>query len=69
MPRAWRAGDNFRRETLRTRGRRADRHALWALLLGLFTLAVAAASAHAASGGVPIQTCISAAAGPCELAH
>ena len=53
MPRSWRAGDNFRRETLRRRGRRADRHALWALLLGLFTLAVAAASAHAASGGVP----------------
>jgi peptidoglycan hydrolase-like protein with peptidoglycan-binding domain len=50
-PRSWRAGHNFNRETP-SRIRRADRHALWALLLALFTLAVAAASAHAASGGV-----------------
>src|SRR2546422_11550164 len=51
MPRRWRAGDNFNRET-RARGRRPDRHALWALLLAVFTLVVAAASAHAASGGI-----------------
>src|SRR5712691_8270920 len=51
IPRRWRAGDNFNRETS-ARGRRPDRHALWALLLAVFTLIVAAASAHAASGGV-----------------
>jgi len=51
MPRRWRAGDNFNRET-RAAGLRPDRHALWALLLAVFTLVVAAASAHAASGGV-----------------
>jgi peptidoglycan lytic transglycosylase len=54
-PRSWRAGHNFNRET-RARGRRADRHALWALLLALFTMAVAAASAHAASGGTGTPT-------------
>ncbi len=53
MPRRWRAGDNFNRES-GTRGRRPDRHALWAVLLAVFTLVVAAASAHAASGGVGV---------------
>jgi peptidoglycan hydrolase-like protein with peptidoglycan-binding domain len=52
MPRDWRAGDNFRRETSRGRAQRPDRLALWAVLLAVFTLVVAAASAHAASGGV-----------------
>jgi rare lipoprotein A (peptidoglycan hydrolase) len=42
------------RET--ARGRRPDRHALWALLLAAFILVVAAASAHAASGGVGTPT-------------
>jgi peptidoglycan hydrolase-like protein with peptidoglycan-binding domain len=50
-PRAWRAGDNSERETA-ARLRRADRHAFWAPLRAVFTLAVAAASAHASSGGV-----------------
>jgi peptidoglycan hydrolase-like protein with peptidoglycan-binding domain len=50
IPRRWRAGDNTRRET--SRGRRADRHALWALVLAAFILIVAAASAHASDGGV-----------------
>jgi rare lipoprotein A (peptidoglycan hydrolase) len=50
--RHWRAGDNFKRETTRASGRRPDRHALWALLLAIFTLVVAAASAHASSGGI-----------------
>jgi peptidoglycan hydrolase-like protein with peptidoglycan-binding domain len=52
MPRSWRAGDNSRRETLGPPRRRPDRHALWALVLAVFTLAVAAASAHASDGGV-----------------
>ncbi len=52
ISRDWRAGDNFNRETSGARGRRPDRHALWALLLAIFTLVVAAASAHASSGGV-----------------
>jgi peptidoglycan hydrolase-like protein with peptidoglycan-binding domain len=52
MPRSWRAGEKSRRETLVPPRRRPDRHALWALVLAVFTLAVAAASAHAASGGV-----------------
>jgi rare lipoprotein A (peptidoglycan hydrolase) len=52
IPRHWRAGDNFRRETAGARERRPDRLALWALLLALFSMIVAAASAHASSGGV-----------------
>jgi rare lipoprotein A len=52
IPRDWRAGDNFKRQQVPARGRRPDRHALWALLLAVFALVVAAASAHAASGGV-----------------
>jgi peptidoglycan hydrolase-like protein with peptidoglycan-binding domain len=52
MPRDWRAGDNFRRETPRARKQRPDRLALWAVLLAVFSLIVAAASAHAASGGI-----------------
>jgi peptidoglycan hydrolase-like protein with peptidoglycan-binding domain len=51
-PRDWRAGDNFNRETSRAREQRPDRLALWAVLLAVFTFAVAAASAHAASGGI-----------------
>jgi rare lipoprotein A (RlpA)-like double-psi beta-barrel protein/putative peptidoglycan binding protein len=50
MPRDWRAGDNSSRET-RAHGR-PDRWAAWAVVMAVFTLAVAAASAHAASGGV-----------------
>jgi hypothetical protein len=52
MPRDWRAGDNFNRETKRARRQRPDRLALWAVLLAVFSLIVAAASAHAASGGI-----------------
>jgi peptidoglycan hydrolase-like protein with peptidoglycan-binding domain len=52
ISRDWRAGDNFNRETRSARGRRPDRHALWALLLAIFSMVVAAASAHASSGGV-----------------
>jgi rare lipoprotein A (peptidoglycan hydrolase) len=60
-PRHWRAGDNFNRQVAQNRrpnrrGRRPDRHALWALLLAGFLLVVAAASAHAASGGVGTPT-------------
>jgi hypothetical protein len=51
MPRDWRTGDNSDRET-RAQPRRPDRWAAWALLLAVFTLVVAAASAHASSGGV-----------------
>ena len=60
-PRDWRAGDNFNREISHARGRRRtaaaggrhpDRFALWAVLLAVFTLVVAAASARAASGGI-----------------
>ncbi len=60
-PRDWRAGDNFNRETSHGRERRStaatrerhpDRFALWAVLLAVFTLVVAAASARAASGGI-----------------
>jgi peptidoglycan hydrolase-like protein with peptidoglycan-binding domain len=53
IPRHWRAGHNFRRQQAAARRQRSDRLALWALLLGLFSLIVAAASAHAASGGIP----------------
>jgi peptidoglycan hydrolase-like protein with peptidoglycan-binding domain len=53
IPRHWRAGDNFRRETAGARERCPDRLALWALLLALFSMVAAAASAHASSGGVP----------------
>ncbi|MGH2981411.1 MAG: RlpA-like double-psi beta-barrel domain-containing protein [Solirubrobacterales bacterium] len=49
--RDWRAGDNFNRETQRAREQRPDRPALWALLLAAFVFVVAAASAHASSGG------------------
>jgi len=52
IPRHWRAGNNFEQERALAQRRRADRHALWALLLAVFTLAVAAASAHGSSGGV-----------------
>jgi rare lipoprotein A (peptidoglycan hydrolase) len=53
IPRHWRAGDNFRRETADARQRRPDRLALWALLLSLFSMVAVVASAHASSGGVP----------------
>ena len=50
--RDWRAGDNFNGRHRGANGRRPDRMALWAVLLAVFTLVVAAASAHAASGGI-----------------
>ena len=50
IPRSGRAGSN-RRRNMRAVQRDPDRMALWALLLGLFTLVVAAASAHASGGG------------------
>jgi rare lipoprotein A (peptidoglycan hydrolase) len=52
MRRDWRADDNTNRQTLRARERRPDRMALWAVVLAVFSLIVAAASAHASSGGV-----------------
>ncbi len=54
-PRDWRAGDNFNRETPRANEQRPDRLALWAVLLAVFTFGVAAASAHAASGGIGVD--------------
>jgi rare lipoprotein A (peptidoglycan hydrolase) len=50
MPRSGRAGYNQPRQA-RAAERRPDRMAFWALLGALFTLVVAAASAHATSGG------------------
>ena len=52
MPRLSQAGDNFEPQMASTAGRRRDRTALRALLLGISSLMVAAASAHASSGGV-----------------
>jgi rare lipoprotein A (peptidoglycan hydrolase) len=52
MPRDWRAGDNFNRQQPRAHEKRPDRLAFWAVLLSVFAFAGAAASAHAASGGV-----------------
>lgn len=52
MPRDWRAGDNFNRQQPRAHEQRPDRLAFWAVLLSVFAFGVAAASAHAASGGV-----------------
>jgi hypothetical protein len=52
IPRHWREGHNFRRQRVAARRQRSDRLALWALLLGIFSLIVATASARAASGGI-----------------
>jgi peptidoglycan hydrolase-like protein with peptidoglycan-binding domain len=52
IPRHRRAEHNFRQQRAAARRQRSDRLAFWALLLGIFFLIVAAASAHAASGGI-----------------
>ncbi len=60
-PRDWRAGDNFKGTNLREREQRTtrareshpERMALWAVLLAVFSMVIAAASAHAAGGGTP----------------